>query len=311
MRQGQTISAHMSAVGFDIEDQELEDAAKEIGPMCDKEGKHSFDWYYDLGTATLEHFRRVQQDREQRGCSLYGQRFFEVLEQVLGRPDVSAALLSECATLVRNIGREEYVELSRHPEISPTHVRILGRLSEQKDRAMFKAKIIAEKLTTNQLNAAIVGYYGPRRNAGGGRKPMVAKNVQAALTHLTHQAEKHCSLNANWFGDRFDIRSEIAELPNDRVDQKLKDQVEVALDHCRKLKEMAIADEERLSAILSEVEQRIAAQSVVNARVAEEEKEFEDDEQATCAAPVARPARVSNPSMNQQDRRIGRELHRL
>lgn len=311
MRQRQSISAHMSAVGFDIEDEELEDAVKEIGPMCDKQRKRSFAWYYDLGTKALEHYCSVEEEREQRGCSMYGERFYERLAELLDRPGISPALLSDCATLVRNISADEYAELSRHAAITPTHARILGRLCEPKDRANFKARIIDEQLTTEKLNAAILQHFGHRRAPGGGRKPMVPKNVQAALTHLARQAEKFCSLNENWFGKQFDLPSQIAELTNDKFNEKLEAQLKDALQQCESLAATADADTAQLRTLLSEVQRRITAQAEANARREAEENEQTEQQLPTRAERRAQqPGSPNRPSAD-HDRRIGRELHVL
>ena len=56
---------------------------------------------------------------------MYGEHFYERLEENLNRPGVTAALLSGCSRLARNIGEEEYADLSKHDAISPTHARIL------------------------------------------------------------------------------------------------------------------------------------------------------------------------------------------
>ncbi len=314
MRQAYSRSASMNVpekppVGFDFEGEELEAAAKEIGPMCDEERMRSFDWYYTLGTIAHEHYRRVEQDREQRGCSMYGEHFYQRVAEELNRTYISAFLLSDCARLVQNVSKAEYAALEQHPQISPTHARMLGRLCAKKDRDMLKAKIITEELTTNQLNAAIGELFGPRRTPGGGRKPMVPKNVQGALTHLARQAEKFCSLNENWFGTRYDLPSEIAELPNDRFNEKLETQLKDALQQCESLAATANADASQLRALLGEVQQRIAAQAEVNARLAEQEKDVEEQERAVRAQRKARRAQTSSTPATIAERRIGRELH--
>ena len=324
MRQAYSRTACMNPpekppVGFDFDDEDLEAATKELGPMCDKQRKRSFDWYYTLGTVVREHYLRVQQERERRGCSMYGEHFYTRLAEELDRPDISDFLLSDCARLVQNVSKDEYAELNQHPQISPTHARMLGRLWDKKDRDKLKARIITEQLTTKQLNDAIGELYGPQRSPGGGRKPMVPKNVQAALTHLARQAEKFCSLNENWFGKQFDLPSQIAELTSDKFNAKLEAQLKDALQQCESLAATADADTAQLRTLLSEVQRRITAQAEANARRdAEEharreaeENELTEQQRPTRAERTAeQPDSPNHPRAN-RDRRIGRELHAL
>ena len=215
---------------------------------------------------------------------MYGQRFFRRLAQDLKKPNVDGQLLYKCFKLVETYSEEEYQALCQHDSISPTHALMLGLVEVEESRVKLEEKVISEKLTTKQLFKAEQEMFGVRRKPGGGRPLKVPGNVKKALVHATSQAEKFLKSNDTiWFGDEFDIISEIADLPADKLTSEFKDQVIKAAGQYDSLAVTASRGAKALRETLPDIERGMAAQAALEAQQRAEVEE-EAKESARAAA---------------------------
>ena len=268
---------------WDFDDEELDPAVKALKPVCDKERKRSLRWYYDLGKLVAEHFEAVRAEREKCDRTMYGEHFFQRVAEQLGT--VSGLLLQQCLHLVYSYTEEAFEELCQHDAIRPTHALHLGTVLDAKLRQKLQKQLIAERWTVRDLYRAIQGEQGPQRKAGAGRPLKIPKNLTAAVTHFTAQAEKFIKTNGQvWFGKDFDIVDELAELPADKLDDKLKGQILEVADLFQTLESMAVEHRERLLGAIEEMEDRMEAQAEIERQAwLDEEEDAEEDEEACCS----------------------------
>jgi hypothetical protein len=143
-------------------------------------------------------------------------------------------------------------------------------------------RIAKEGLTVKEIDAAIKEKCGPRRQPGAGRPPKRPKKLKDAFTHLTSQVQKFVKLNdAVWFGNDYDIVTEIKEVPADKL-AELKAQIGEAIEQCENLAATASKDAKALRGTLPEIERRMKAQAKLDAQIRaaiEEEDKTEDEAQ--------------------------------
>ena len=92
-----------------------------------------------------------------------------------------------------------------------------------------------------------------------------------------------------WFGEDFDIVDELAELPADKLNDKLKGQILEVAGLFEELESMAVEHRERLQIAIEEMEERMEAQAEIERQAwldADEEEDAEEDaeeeEEACC-----------------------------
>jgi hypothetical protein len=293
----------------DFELEELQPAVEELANKCDEFRRRAFPWYYELGELVRRHYRRVEEEREAVGRSMYGERFFNRLANELEKPGISGQLLSGCFKLVETYGKEEYRKLCEHDAITPTHAMMLAR-SEGPERAELLKKVISEKLTTKQLFEAEKEMFGVRRMPGAGRPPKRPKKLKDAFAHLNAQAEKFVKLNNEiWFGEAYNIIDEIKALTGGQFTDELKAQVEEAAEHCENLAATATRGAECLRGILPEIERRMKAQADMDAQVRAAEEEVQSDEAEYRAQRQANARAASGRRSRSARREIGRAAH--
>jgi hypothetical protein len=292
----------------DFEPEDLQPAVADVRSMVRKFRQRTYPWYYELGEVVRQHYEQVEEDRAAMGRSMYGQRFFNRIGIELDLPSIDGQVLYGCFKLVKAYTREQYDELCQHDAITPTHAMMLARV-QGKERKELEEKVKAERLTTKGLFKAEQEMFGPRRDPGGGRKPKVPKTVNEALVHLTSQAEQFVKLNGtSWFGDAFDLTSEIGDIPANKLDDNFQAKVEDALRQCEILAETAAKNTEALRSILAEVKDRRQRQAELNEETAKAEEDRINQEEIGSALSTKGQS-SSSQSRSRRDTRIGREMH--
>jgi len=267
----------------DFSEEELAPAVTELKPKFTEERnrlrserQRTLQWHYDIGAIVAKHYADVQREREKYCQTMYGERFFDRLTELI--PDVPTHLLYKCYRLSTVYNAKAFGELIKHDVITPSHAMQLAALGNAKDIAEFQAKVIRERLTYKQLYDAIKQKFGVRRKPGAGRPMKVPRSVTKALIHLSAQADSfiHCNERI-WFGEQFDIIESVTDVPTSMLDENFKERLTEAAETCEKLARLAEADAEKLRKALSQVEHRMAAQ-------AEFEKQTRAEEEICCAA---------------------------
>ena len=287
-------------VADDFADEDIQPAIKKLAPICDEQRRRSFEWHYEAGEVVRERYEALKQDR----ANMYGERFFYRLARDLNKPGVDAQLLGACYKLVKRYNWKEYREFIRHPEISPTHVLQLVSIPDAKIRENLFKKVITDKLTTKQLFVEAYQQLGVRRKPGAGRPLKVPKKIEGALTHFETQIEQFVKLSDQvWFGDQYNIISEIKELPATELTEELRTRLDEDAKKADNLAVKAAGDAKALREALADVDRRIAAQAKINAEVQAEEEAFQQQGESKrgCAGRVA-PA----PGRSYERREIGR-----
>jgi chemotaxis regulatin CheY-phosphate phosphatase CheZ len=91
---------------------------------------------------------------------------------------------------------------------------------------------------------------------------------------MISQATKLTRLhNDSWFGDRYDLREEIADTPIDKLTVELQESIREAADAFDQLVETTTQNAELLREVAAEIEQRMQAQAEL-VRQQEEENEL-------------------------------------
>ena len=104
---------------FDFDEDELDPAINELRPLCLKQRTDTLQWYHALGKLVAKHFKRVEEDREKRNDTMYGQHFFNKLAEAI--EVVSAAMLRACFNLYYFYpDGPAFRELAKQKAISPT-----------------------------------------------------------------------------------------------------------------------------------------------------------------------------------------------
>jgi hypothetical protein len=215
----------------DFDEEELSPAVTELKPKFTEERsrlrserQRTLRWHYDIGTIVAKYFNDVKQEREKHGQSMYGERFFDRLTEMM--PRVPPQLLHKCYRLATIYSSKAFAELIKHDVITPSHAMLLAGFSDPEERARFQAKAIDEGLTCQQRYDAIKTEFGVRRKPGAGRPMKVPRDVTKALIHLNAQADNFIRWNDQiWFGEQFDIIESVADVPVDLLNDKFKEQL--------------------------------------------------------------------------------------
>ncbi len=256
-------------VAMEIDDEEIEPAARELQPMLEKERKRCLQWYYDFGQVVAKHYFAVKEERERLGNTMYGERFFERLAHRLHieRPE----LLRDCFRLVNAYDEDDYRKLCRHNHVKVSHVMQLAKIGQEDARNELQTAAISEQMTVKELVQAAKEKLGYRHQPGAGRPFKVPKSVKAAVTHMLSQAAKFDKLHREaWFGDAFDLREEVREIPANKLTEEFKESISQTADAFDQLAESTVQNAQVLREVVSNVEQRMQAQAELNRRVEEE-----------------------------------------
>lgn len=188
--------------------------------------------------------------------------------------------LAACGAASRSLTNMSFLAWSRVVKEWPCPCSPDAIGTDAKLRKQLQAKVIEEEWTVTELFKEIQGERGRQRQPGGGRRIKVPKNIKAAVTHFTAQAEKFIRANDQvWFGEDFDIVDELAEVPADKLSDELKEQVLEVADFWEKIMALGKVNGERLREAIEELDRRREAQAEIERQLAGEEGGQEDAEE--------------------------------
>jgi hypothetical protein len=261
-------------IAMEIDDEEIEPAARELQPMLEKERRRSLQWYYDLGRIVAKHYFAVERERKRVGNTMYGERFFERLAHRLNieRWEV----LRNCFGLVNTYDEDEYRELCQHDHVTVSHIMQLAKIGPEDARSELQTAVINEQMTVKELVQAAKEKFGYQHQPGAGRPLKLPKSVKSAVTHMVAQATKFVKLNRNaWFGNAFDLREEVRRTPADKLTDELKESISEAADAFDQLAETTVQKAGVLRQVVADIERRMQSQAELGRQAQQEAEELE------------------------------------
>jgi len=255
---------------FDFDEDELDPAINDLRPLCLKQRTDTLQWYHALGKLVAKHYKRVEEDREKRNETMYGQHFFNKLAEAIEL--VSAAMLRACFNLYYFYpDGPAFRELAKQKAISPSHALRLASINDGPKRRELQEKVVEENLNVRDLDREIKKTQLKPRKKGAGRPFKVPSSLTKALTHLSTQATVYRNAHEKiWFGEEYNISQVVPELASSQLSKELRKQLADALEGCESLVSVAEKEANELREALALVDKRMAAQAECDRKAAEE-----------------------------------------
>ncbi len=250
----------------DFEDDDVESAVTELRPVCEEHRRNSLAFYQKLGKLVAKHYDRIAKERAKSGLSMHGSRFFRRLGKELNYP---WQRLYDSHTLVRAYDDAKFTTLCKLPEVTLSHAIQLAHIHDSTERKTLQQKVAKEGLSVRGLQSEILAKHGRQRRPGAGRPLAVPKSASEAVTHMLSQGTKFRNLNSQaWFGDAFDIRAGVRDIPADRLTDVFKARVSQAADLYDQLAETT----EQYAGVLREIAADIGERQEVQAALERQRK---------------------------------------
>jgi len=267
------------ALPYNIHAPDYEDiapAAEETRSALEKERADSLQGAYRVGRIIEKHHKKCAEKCDGFE-SQHSDRFFEHLAAESG---FAVGMLRAYHKLVMEFPGKAYDKLCDIPHMSVSMAKRLASISILEDRETLIARVEKEGLTVRELEKAIREMYGRRRKAGAGRKSRVPKNVNAALTNLSTQIDKFVSSsNSIWFGSEYDLGTELAKVPADKLTDEFIAKLGDVVEHLKSLAEIARQNAQTIAGVIPEAERRKNAQAEIEEQIlAAEARERLDEE---------------------------------
>jgi hypothetical protein len=245
-------------VVHEFDDEDVESAVAELRPVCEEHRRNTLEFYQRLGKLVAKHYDRIAKERAKSGMSMYGSRFFQRLGKELNYP---WQRLYDSYTLVKAYDDAKFTSLCKQPEVTLSHAIQLAHIHDKKERKKLQQKVAEDGLSVQGLQNEILGKHGRQRRPGAGRPLKVPKNVSDAVTHMLSQGTKFQKLNSQaWFGDAFDIREGVRDVPADKLTDVFKARVNQAANLYDQLAETTVQNADVLREIAADIEERMQAQ---------------------------------------------------
>ena len=206
---------------------------EQVSQIFERRRQHKLLWRYEVGEILAAASSNLDKQADKKpSLRSIADNLVRYFAEVVAVPNRT---LSDCLRLVRTFGQERYQRLVESEGITWPHVLYLLNVNGEKLRTEMETKLIAERWGAERLKAEIRARLENQRR-GTGRKLKAPESLNHALNQLTSSADKFTrQMTETWFGDRFDIATEIESLTPSKTSVRTPDQIRASVTALKSL----------------------------------------------------------------------------
>lgn len=270
-------------------------AFKKLHDYIQQHTKDNIWWYWDLGQTVAEIYKEAQSKKE-----LYGNKVLFRLGLGLGfKTDRQLRnAMDVCAAFGTKKAFTEYIKLRGQAGnmLSWSHLVYLAGVGDKDLRMQLAAAALEQSWTAEDLWQKVRELCERKKRGIQTPKTKVPNSARGCLTHVQSQATKfNYNYDNAWTGDAFNLSQVIKDIPADKLNDKLLDQVRSAKEQVVELQKRAADMANLLAATEAEIVARMTAQAELAAQQTTEMAEAagtdgddDDDEAETASLSEAR-----------------------